>query len=62
MGMQRMFTVYCDVKDCFEIVDGAEWWASVARARAEEEGWRRVKGKDIRPRHEHEKVASLSFN
>lgn len=62
MGMQRMFTLYCDVKDCYGMQDGAEWYASRARLVAKEDGWRRRKGKDICPAHEHEKVDSLVFN
>ncbi len=52
MGMQRMFAVYCDLRlaegpefhqwdgtACLNLVDGAEWFASEARAQAKREGW-----------------------
>lgn len=61
MGMQRMFNVSCDVKDCYEIYDGSEWYASRAREVAKADGWRRSHGKDICPAHEHEKVDALVF-
>jgi len=61
MAMQRMFNVTCDVKDCFEMVDGSEWYASQAREAAKAEGWKRRKGKDICPAHEHEDFDTLTF-
>ncbi len=51
MTMQRMFAVKCDVPQCYEVYDGAEWYASEARRVAKEDGWKRRNGKDICPKH-----------
>lgn len=37
MGMNRMFHVSCD--KCYTQVDGDEWYASLAKQRAKEEGY-----------------------
>lgn len=43
MSMQRMFTVVCD--RCYTETQGAEWYASLARQNALEEGFH-LRGND----------------
>jgi len=38
MSMVRMFSIQCD--KCLNMVDGAEWYSSVAKERAIEEGFK----------------------
>lgn len=48
--MTRMFAVSCDMPDCYEVYDGAEWYASEAKRVAKEDGWIRRNKKDICPK------------